>query len=178
MRRSDQPKTGSSSLTVADLAIQTSARDLLFQRSYSSGGTETVTQELGYGWIHNQAARLILPDDPGGMEGFVLFQSVIGRQYLFKIEADGSYTPGPAVLAILTKSTDTYTITDSQKETFSFDAGGRLIAREDAQGHPLEFSYDAEGRLSRISADGDTRYIQIEYDLRRDQGSECDECGR
>ncbi|MBK9008597.1 MAG: DNRLRE domain-containing protein [Anaerolineae bacterium] len=97
----------------------------------------------------------------------MLFQSVLGNQFLFKIEADGSYSPGPGVIATLLKSTTapiTYTLTDTQQAIFKFDENGRLILREDAQGHAFDYDYDAQGKLVTVSSDNGARFIQISYD--------------
>jgi uncharacterized repeat protein (TIGR01451 family) len=159
--------TGVFSFTLADLAFPTSAGDLVFQRSYSSGSVEYAAG-LGYGWTHNHDAKLIFPTDPSGMEGFMLFQGVLGNQYLFKIETDGSFTPGPGVLATLIKSSTaplTYTLTDSQQAIFKFNENGRLILRQDAQGHAFNYDYDAQDRLIKVSADGGAHFLQIGYDV-------------
>jgi RHS repeat-associated protein len=158
-------KTGSSSFAMVDLSIPTSAGDLVFQRNYSSASIDTYNQTLGYGWTDNFASKLIFPDEPGGMQDFVLFQSELGNRYLFKIEANGTYTPGPGILADLTKTTSAYTIKSSQRRIFTFDLTGKLISREDAQGHAFDYEYDAQGRLLKVSADGGIRYIQIGYDI-------------
>ena len=158
--------TGVFSFTLADLSFPTSAGDLIFQRSYSSGALAN-GGVLGHGWTHNHDAKLIFPTDPGGMEGYVLFQSVLGNQFLFKIETDGTFTPGPGVIASLTKSATTpitYILTDSQQEIFKFDENGRLILRKDAQGHQFDYDYDAQGKLTDVSADNGARFIQIGYD--------------
>ncbi|MEP0807330.1 MAG: Ig-like domain-containing protein, partial [Chloroflexota bacterium] len=158
--------TGVFSFTLADMSFPTSAGELVFQRSYSTGALDTAGA-LGYGWTHNHEAKLIFPIDPGGMEGYVLFQSVLGNQFLFKIEADGSFTPGPGVIATLTKSTTspiTYTVTDSQQAVFQFDENGRLILRKDAQGREFDYEHNAQGQLTKVSADNGARYIQIGYD--------------
>lgn len=159
--------TGVFSFTMADLSFPTSAGELAFQRSYSSGSVGEYSSLLGYGWTHNLDARLIFPNDPGGMQGFVLFKSPLGNQFLFHIESNGSYTPGPGVLAKLTASTSTpvtYSIVTAQQQTFTFDSNGDLTARQDAQGHTWQYDYNSNGSLIDVSADGGTHYIQLHYD--------------
>ncbi len=158
--------TGVSSFTLADLSFSTSAGDLVFQRSYSSGAVDTAGV-LGYGWIHNHDAKLIFPTNPGGKDGYVLFQSVLGNQYLFKIESDGTFTPDHGVIASLTKSTSTpitYTLTDSQQSIFQFNQNGVLTLRKNALGHEIDYNYDSNGKLIKISADNGTHFLQIGYD--------------
>ena len=157
-------KTGSSSFAMVDMSIPTSAGDLVFQRNYSSASIDIYNKTLGYGWMDNFASKLTFADDPGGMQDFVLFQSELGNQYLFKIETNGTYTPGPGILADLTKTTSVYTIKSSQGRIFTFDLDGNLISREDAQGRAFDYQYDAQGKLLKVSADGGLRYIQLGYD--------------
>ncbi|MBI2331557.1 MAG: RHS repeat protein, partial [Chloroflexi bacterium] len=157
-------KTGAFSTAISDLSFPTSAGELIFQRSYSSEATDLYTGVLGYGWTFNHASNLIFSTDPGGMDGFVLFQHPTGNQFLFKVEADGSYTPGPGVTASLDKTASSYVVTTSRQETFTFDLNGRLISRADDQGHAFDFDYDADGNLVKVSSDGGTRFIQITYD--------------
>jgi len=157
-------KTGSSSFSLVDLSFPTSAGELIFQRTYSTATTDAYAEALGHGWTHNHAAGLIFSDHPLGMEGFVLFRSVLGNQYLFKEEMDGSYTPGPGVTARLTRETTTYTITSTAHEKFIFDLDGRMLSREDAQGHAFGYVYDAQDRLSKVEADSGSRFIQFGYD--------------
>ena len=158
--------TGVFSFTLADLAFPTTAGELVFQRSYSSD-IQNTPGVLGYGWTHNHDARLIFPTDPSGMEDYVLFQSVLGNQYLFQIEANGSFTPGPGVIASLTKSGTTpitYTLTTSQQAIFRLNESGRLTERQDAQGHAFDYDYDPQGRLIKVSADDDEHFIEVGYD--------------
>jgi uncharacterized repeat protein (TIGR01451 family) len=166
-------RTGVFSFASPDISFPTSAGNLVFQRAYSSGTTDVYANLLGHGWTHNQAARLIFPLDPGGMQGYVLFKDFLGNQHLFKIEADpnnpgasGSYSPGPGVLATLTPESGGggYLLTTPEQAQFEFDESGRLTARADAQGHAFEYTYDGEEKLTRVSADQGTRYIDLSYD--------------
>jgi YD repeat-containing protein len=160
-------RTGDFSFVLPDLAFPTSAGNLIFQRAYSSGAIDQYTETLGYGWTHNHDVRLIFPEDTGGMEGYVLLKYVLGNQYLFAIEADGTYTPGPGVLASLTKSETTpttYTVLTPEQATLVFDADGRIISRANPQGHAFTYTYDVSGKLTRVSADNGERFIDLTYD--------------
>jgi len=159
-------RTGVFSFGLPDLSFPTSAGNLVFQRAYSSGTVDQYIGQLGYGWTHNHDAKLIFPTDPGGMEGFVLFKDVLGNQYLYKIEADGIYTPGPGVLASLTKSGTTYILTTPEQARFEFDESGKITSRADPQGHAFEYTYDSSDKLTRVSADNGIRYIALAYDGR------------
>src|SRR5258706_7652295 len=109
------------SITLSDLSFPTTAGELILQGEYSSGPPGTYTESLGYGWTFNHEAKLISPTDPGGTTGFLTFQSATGNQYLFKIEANGSYTPEPGMVASLIKSSTDYLLTDSKQHTYRFN---------------------------------------------------------
>jgi len=160
-------RTGVFSFASPDVSIPTSAGDLVFQRAYSSETAAAYADVLGYGWTHNHDARLIFPADPGGMEGYVIFKDVLGNQYLFSMQADGSFQPGPGILASLVKTTSSpviYTLTTPEQATFTFNETGRVMARANPQGHRFEYEYDLQGRLTQISADQGTRYLDLGYD--------------
>lgn len=158
------PRTGAFSFTQSDLSFDTSAGDLIFQRSYSSGAAESI-DGLGYGWTQNHGAKLIFPADPDGLDDYVLFESVLGNHYLFEIQPGDIYEPGPGVLAELTKSGSEYTLTTTDQEIFTFDLDGLLTSREDAQGNEFSYTYDVSDRLTEVSADSGSRYLEIGYDL-------------
>ena len=160
-------RTGAFSFASPDMSFPTSAGDLVFQRAYSSGTTQVYTDNLGYGWTHNQAARLIFPLDPGGMQGYVLFKDFLGNQHLFEIAVDGSYVPGPGVLASLEKSGGdfgTYLLTTPEQAKFEFNASGRITTLTNAEGHSFTYTYDEQGKLTRVSADQGSRYYDLSYD--------------
>jgi len=163
-------RTGVFSFATTDISFPTSAGNLVFQRAYSSGTTEAYTQNLGYGWTHNHDARIIFPTDPQGLAGFMTFKDMLGNQYLFGIEPDGSFEPAAGVLATLTQAAPDlpFILTTPEQVVFTMDASsGNLLSRADAQGHQFDYSYNAQGYLSQISADQGTRYIDLKYD---DQG--------
>ena len=54
-------RTGAFSFSTPDLSIPTSAGNLVFQRTYSSGAVSEFTLPLGNGWTDNQSAHLIFP---------------------------------------------------------------------------------------------------------------------
>jgi len=73
-------------------------------------------------------------------------------------------------MASLTKNDSTpptYTMVSSQQGQYEFDENGRITSRSDPQGHSFVYTYDDSGKLTRVSADNDTRYLTLGYD---DQG--------
>lgn len=160
-------RTGVFSFASPDISLPTSAGNLVFQRAYSSGAIAAYADVLGFGWTHNQDARLMFPTDPGGKDGYVLFKDVFGNQYPFALQEDGSFLPGAGVLASLAPSTSspiTYTLTTPEQAKLVFNESGRLISRADAQGRAFVYAYNPQGRLTRISADQNSRYLDLAYD--------------
>lgn len=158
---------GGSDLDVVDLSLATSAGDLVFERAHSSSATATYTSLLGYGWTHNHDIRLIFPADPLGEPGNVWFKAHSASQYRFDINADGSYTPYPGVIATLTKNSGppvTYTLVETGQATYTFDESGKLTTWSDAQGHGWNYMYDGSGRLDRVTDASGLRYLDLDYD--------------
>ncbi|RPI91406.1 MAG: DNRLRE domain-containing protein, partial [Chloroflexi bacterium] len=171
-------RSGAFSVGVSDLSFPTSAGELIFQRSYSSAATSLYSSPFGYGWTHNHDAKLILPSDPGGSAGYIIFKDVIGNQHKFKIESDGSYSPALGVTASLAKSATEYTLAASDQSTFHFDLIGRLTSRANAQGRAFNYLYDTQGKLDRVSADNGAHFIQFGYDSQGRIDSVTDHAGR
>ena len=155
-------RTGVFSFATPDISFPTSAGTLAFQRAYSSGAIEQYS-EVGYGWTHNHAERLIFPDSMYGLEDYMIFRDHLGNQHLFKIEGDGTYTPGPGVLAELEAVTGGYQVTTADNHVFTFNDIGMVLSISDAQGNAFTYTYDIEGVLQRVSADDDTRYLDFTY---------------
>ena len=135
-------RTGVFSMGIPDISFPTTAGTLAFQRAYSSGAV-TEYSTVGYGWTHNHETRLIFPSNINGMEGYVLFKDPLGNQNLFKIEDNGSYSPGPGVLASLSAVTDGYTVTAPDGHVFTFNTLGMITSLMDAQGnelHPIKWT--------------------------------------
>ena len=160
-------RTGAFSYANADLTIPTSGEELIFQRAYSSAATERSNDSLGIGWTHNHNPYLILPGDPDEKDGYVVYRDIVGNDYLFKVESDGSYTTSPGITATLTHNSSspvTYTLETFSQTTMAFDENGKIIRRADELGRELEYTYDTNGRLEQVSADNGARFIQIGYD--------------
>ncbi len=174
-------QTGAFSFGTVDLSVPTRSCNLTFQPGYSSGTIDEGQDGLGYGWTHNHALRLIFPEDPQGMEGFALYQGISGNRFLFKIEDDGSYTPGPGITATLTKHDGppvTYVIESATQKVLTFNESGAILSRIDAQGNGLTYTYDLDGRLTRVSADAGSRYLDFAYDANNQISAVSDHTGR
>ncbi len=160
-------RTGGYDYAAEDLSFTTSAGPLTFSRSYASLSVDTHSIPLGRGWTHSQASHLIFPADPGGETGAVLFQADTANRVRYVDNGDGTFSPGPGVCGRLARYDDptvTYTVTDQAQSAYVFDTAGALLTRADAQGHQWAYSYDGDGRLARVSADGGSRFITLVYD--------------
>ena len=160
-------QTGAFSFGRVDLSVPIQSCNLAFQPAYSSAAIDEPLDGLGYGWTHNHALKLIFPDDPGGEEGFVFYQGISGNRSLFFIEGDGSFTPGPGVVATLAKNDGppiTYTIESANQKVLAFNEDGQILSRVDALGFGIDYTYDLNSRLERVAADDGSRYLDFGYD--------------
>ncbi|MBK6646390.1 MAG: RHS repeat protein, partial [Anaerolineales bacterium] len=160
-------RTGAFSYSNPDMTLPTSGEELIFQRSYSSGNLAQTSNQLGVGWTHNHAARLIFPTDPEGRSGFVVFRGVGGNDHLFVDNGNNTYSAGPGVTATLVRNSGTpvtYSIETSSQSSFLFDEAGKLISREDENGHAFNYAYDANDNLTEVAADAGTRFLSFSYD--------------
>src|SRR5258706_1737050 len=155
-------RTGTFSLAPVDLSVASSAGELAFKRLYSSSAIDKETGLLGYGWTHNQDAKLILPTDPQGQAGYLIFKSDTGNRFRFRIEPNGSYIAGPGVTGSLSLTNNIYTLAGIDQSKYTFDARGQLTARSDARGNVFSYTYNGSNQLTRVSAG--QRYIDIQYD--------------
>ena len=174
-------RTGAFDYSSSDFGVSTSAGPLTFARSYSSVVTDRFTTLMGYGWSYNHDARLVFPGDPGGEPGAVLFKghSVNLERYLDN--GDGTYTATAGVTSSLTKQAGppvTYTLTTSQLAIYVFNAGGKLTSWQDPQGHAWSYTYDGNGRLDRVNADGGSVFLDFGYDGQGRVNSVVDQTGR
>jgi RHS repeat-associated protein len=159
--------TGAMSLPVMDLSFPTSAGPLSFERIYVSSATARFVSPLGFGWTHNQDIRLIFSSDLGGLPGFVYFKNPSGNLYRFWDYGDGHYSPYAGIASTLTRNAGTpvtYTLRDQDQNQYIFNEQGLLTTWTDAFGNGFIYTYDSINRLSRVSADGGTRYLDFFYD--------------
>ncbi len=174
-------RTGGLSYPVDDLSLLTSAGELSFRRTYVSLATDKYLSPLGVGWTHNQDIRLIF-DPPfinnyGGRK-LVLFKDHSGNMYRFIDMGDGTYSAYPGLSASLVKNETSYTVKDSAQTTYLFDGSGRLQTQTDANGQAFDYSYTAGGKLERVTAAGEDRYLQFTYNAAGSLISVADHTGR
>ncbi|HRJ57435.1 MAG TPA: carboxypeptidase regulatory-like domain-containing protein [Anaerolineales bacterium] len=157
-------RTGGLYYQTEDINISTIARELSFFRSYSSLATDLYSSTLGYGWAHNLDTRLILPTDPDGEEGNILFKAHTANQYRFIDVGNGKYAPDAGIVGKLIYDNGEYTLTYPDQSVYVFDENGKIQSWSDAQGHLWQYTYDELGQLEQVGADSGARYLDLSYD--------------
>ena len=152
--------TGGLDYSVVDLALNTQAGPLTFQRSYSSLTTSIYTTPLGLGWTHNQDLRLLLESDGAW------FKAHTANQYHF-IKAGSLYLPDAGVLAQLTHPDDnTYILSASDQSVYTFDQFGKITTWTDPLEKTFTYTYDSpNGHLTRVSDSSGQRYLDLHYQV-------------
>jgi len=139
--------TGNAAYTRTDLAIAGRGPSPVFARAYNS--MDTRTGPLGPGWTHSYNIHLANPGD-GSLD--LLLVGPQGRTDRYTHNADGSYTPPPAVYTTLVWNVDnTYTATLPDQSTWFFDGGGLLRRTGDRYGNVSTLSYNASSQLTSVS---------------------------
>ncbi|MBI5952480.1 MAG: hypothetical protein HY865_12555 [Chloroflexi bacterium] len=85
--------------------------------------------------------------------------------YSFTQEAGSTVLkPYNGIFASLTQGEDYFILIDKDQNEYHFDLNsGRIISRTDSNGRELVYTYDAEGRLDRISDVGGGHYLALNY---------------
>lgn len=174
-------RTGGYQYSVEDISIATTAGSLSFSRDYASLGTQNATI-LSPGWTGNQDTRLILPNDPEGKQGAILFKLHSSNRYPFYLQDNGIYKAATGVLASLVETTTeaatNYVITDSKQNTYTFDANGTLLKYDDPNANEWDYVYDTNNRLSQITANGGASWLNFSFNLSGKLASVSDQANR
>ncbi|MGJ8561327.1 MAG: RHS repeat-associated core domain-containing protein [Litorimonas sp.] len=122
-------------------------------------------QPLGSRWNHTFSTRLYIPETQPA-EPYVML--IWGHWELVSYDLPSAV--GPLVQRdrptgdILDLNADgSYTLTRLDQSRYLFDAAGRLTRIEDAYGNPAVLTYNAVGRLDRVTDQASGRYIQFNY---------------
>ena len=151
-------QNGSYAYSFIDIAIAGRGPSPVFERSYNSNDTRV--SSLGPGWTHNYATRL---RDPGDGTTDIILVGPTGRSDRYT-NSGGTYTPPPGVYTALVKNGDsTYTATQKDQTTWTFNALGNLIRIEDRYGNISFLTYDADNRLSEIGDPAGRGSLKLSY---------------
>ncbi len=149
-----------------DISIPLPSQSLIFARSYSAFTTDMFTSTMGYGWTHSLDTRLILPNDPLGIEGFIRFKAHSTNIYDFLRKDDGSYEPMPGVVGVLTYTSTipyTYTLVMPSQITYTFDHDGILHMIENSIGQKTIYTYNQNDQLTRVADENNERFLDLSY---------------
>jgi RHS repeat-associated protein len=148
--------TGNFTLSAVDQSVAVRGPGLALERSYNS--LDAAAPGLfGHGWSSTYGMRLTEAAD-----GSVTILQENGSQVSFTASQSG-YTAPDWVLATLAKEpAGGWTFTRRKQTMITFDAKGRLTAIADLNGEKTTASYDAAGRLEKVSASG--RHLSFTVD--------------
>ncbi len=130
-----------------DLAIPGRGPSPAFVRAYNSA--ETRTGRLGPGWTDNYSVRLRHPSAGSDDLSFV---GPNGNTDTYTHNPDDTFSPPPAVYRTLVRNPDgTYTATELDNSTWTFDGSGNLVAIADRFGNSSILAYNPQGELVSVS---------------------------
>ena len=161
--------TGNFWHTFSDLVVPGPGTPLLVARTYNALNAD-VTGAFGRGWSSNLDMRLEI-----GSDGVFTVHQENGAVAEF-VESDGDFGPRPRLRATLERDGAGYRFVRHHRDTFSFDADGRLLAITDLLGTSTTFHYganglervtDESGRNLMITTDSDGRIVDATGPLGR-----------
>ncbi len=149
-------RTGNFWTIATDLTVLTPGPALEWTRRYASQAyTDTVG--LGRGWQHPYATRL-LTDTIGGLPFQMIWLTPEANRLPFLALHDGTFAPQAGVQARLTRSGDTYIITERDQRQYHFGLDGQLLHIVDPHGRVVRMVYTGSPpRLTRIEDAADPR---------------------
>lgn len=158
-------RTGNFDYSLVDLAVQTPAGPLTFQRSYASKATSLypTTSASGAGWTHNHDIRLI-----SGL-GVMRFKAHTANQYKFFDRGSNAFSSAPGVTASLAYSAtqQAYVITASDRSTYIFQDSdnGKVTRWRNRRGFGFDYTYDpVTGALTQVTEPVSGRFLRFTYD--------------
>lgn len=137
--------TGAFFENYTDLSIPGRGLPIAFTRSYSSVRA-SAAGPLGFGWTDGYAMSLSTD-----ASGNATITGPDGGQTVFTLSGT-TYTAPPRAESALVKNSDgSYTFTQNQRMTDTFDAQGHLTAEKDLNGYVTSLGYNGSGQLSTIT---------------------------
>jgi RHS repeat-associated protein len=131
--------------TITDLLIPGRGIDFRFTRIYRSAAP--FLGELGVGWTHAYAERL-LPWNDGGGDGLTYVDEE-GQKSFFRADGKGFASP-PGVYTTLVRVERGYELRHRDGMATAFDGEGRPQEKRDRYGNRLRYEYDPEGRVAAL----------------------------
>jgi RHS repeat-associated protein len=163
--------TGSYMLQNQDIAVPARGLPSEFTRTYHSAAAG-VEGPLGFGWMHSYNMFVFL--DP---EGALVVRMPDGRLDKYVDNGTGMFEPPPGIYNHLALNPDgTFTLTTKQRDTYEFDASGRLMTLSDRNGNTTLLGYT--GTLLTSVAAPDGRLLVFDYDAEDRISAATDPLGR
>lgn len=160
-------RTGNLWTRATDLSIPSAGPHLTWERTYASQATDWRASDLGFGWHHSYATRLILSTMDGGEPGLVSVISPAGNRWRFRARGDGTYAALPGIYSTFShdSASGTYQLRARTGETITYDEAGRATVMTDDRGRRVLLSYDpVSGRLLRVAdATNPARRFELHY---------------
>lgn len=137
--------TGEYIQEVTDLMIPGRGIDFEFTRIFR--GNVAFLGELGRGWTHSYAERLLLRNEEN-RQGLV-YVNERGRKYFFPMGKDGFISP-QGLRSTLTSTTQGYLMHDERGLDTEFDDIGRPLKKTDRFGNQMIYEYAKNGLLRAV----------------------------
>ncbi|MHB8859932.1 MAG: DUF6531 domain-containing protein [Thermoleophilia bacterium] len=139
-----------------DIEIPTKGLPLEFTRTYNSNDPEDHT--LGRGWSFNwQTSVRPYPN------GNVVVLRGDGRQDVYTLNTDGSYSPYPGKHDVLTRNADgTFKLVTLDQTTYNFNSDNNLASEVAQNGQAITLGYNTSKQLTQVTA-SDGRVLSLDY---------------
>ncbi len=153
-------RSGNFTEQIIDISVPTRGLPLEFERSYNSLFANENSANLGPGWTHNYAMRLVTTT-----EGLALV-APHGSRLPFGKKSDGTFEPGQGVRAKLVRLGNIYSVIQGNGITYVFDGENnyRLMTIADRNGNVTTLVYsNSTNLLERVNAPDGIRYLSFKY---------------
>ena len=147
--------TGAYVDAVTDAHVHAPGVPFEFGRSYTSA--DTATGPLGVGWTHTYNVSLA-----SQANGDKLLRGEDGAQFLYALQANGSYAGAPGSRSKLAAVTGGFELTRHDQMQYRFDSAGRLLSVKDRSDQGVTLGYDGSGLLATVT-DAAGRVATLEY---------------
>jgi YD repeat-containing protein len=132
--------------TFNDMSVPGRGPALGLTRTYNSLAA-AVSGPFGNGWSSSYTMGLAFPD-----ANHVVVNQENGSQVTFVEQADKTYAAPPHVAATLVHDGDgSWTFVRRRRDTFSFDATGRLTRETDLNGYVTSLAYNGSGQFTTVT---------------------------
>lgn len=158
-------RTGGYDYSATDIAIQSAAGEVSFERTYASLATSLYSTNLGYGWTHNHDLYLTIGAyDANNIRNLTL-KGHTANKYVFTQQSGFTTTKAESgIYASLVQGPSSFILTDKSQNKYEFNlTTGKLISYTNPTGQKILYTFDTRGRLIKISDQSGQRYLTLAY---------------